>query len=151
MLGSFDDFGGVALLERAVRDAHQPTAHLLSGIAAKFPRFRQLEQVGKTVRFEQLLACGAWTDAALELAMLTGPGWSLQRLCRVDADWVCTLTQHPGTPDWLDDAAEASHPTPALAIVGALLGAKAKEARMPEVATAHLPSPDNAADSDDYC
>jgi hypothetical protein len=43
-------------------------------------RLPVLSRAGKTARLQQLVAAGAWTEAALTLIELELPAWSLKRL-----------------------------------------------------------------------
>jgi hypothetical protein len=57
-----------------------------------------------------------------------------------DGEWICSLSRHRQLPDWLDDATEARHETPALAILAAFVEARrvglgSEQARSPTVPT----------------
>ena len=102
------------------------SAALFIATVAASPRLLTLKAMGKTNRLDRLITCEAWTEAALELLALETPGWSVQRLCRDDGEWLCTLTRLPDLPDWLDESAEGRHPVLALAILGATINVRAR-------------------------
>jgi hypothetical protein len=104
--------------------AARPDAHLFEAVLGDDDRLATLDRVGKTRRLRELLDHRAWTEAALELVALAAPSWSVQRLCRDDGEWLCTLTTHPDLPDWLDDSAEGRNPSLPLAILAALAEAQ---------------------------
>jgi hypothetical protein len=78
---------------------------------------------GEAIR--RMVEAGAWIDAALALAKLELPLWTVRRLQLDGGEWHCALSQHRDLPDWLDSAREAHHVDPALAILSALLEARA--------------------------
>ncbi len=78
----------------------------------------------KVARLRCLIAAEAWTDAALALVELALPQWQLVRLVNDGEEWCCALSRHPQMPDWLDDAVEARHEVPPLAILGAFVAAR---------------------------
>lgn len=122
-------------LARKLAHAARPSASLFVALFAASDRLRMLGQTGKTSRLDRLVVDEAWCDAALELLPLEAPLWSIQRLCRDNGEWLCTLTRFPELPDWLDDSAEGRHSDMALAILGALLElrARAASARQPQL------------------
>ncbi len=70
------------------------TPGVVSTTVASLDRLVSLKQQGTTARLDSLVANGAWTDAAVELLSLGAPEWTLERLCRLDEAWLCTLTRH---------------------------------------------------------
>lgn len=124
------------LTTKLARAGH-PSASLFIEAVAASPRLTVLKAMGKTGRLDRLVACEAWTEAAMELLALDAPGWSVQRLCRDDGEWLCTLTRFPDLPAWLDDCIESRHPVLALAIVDALVGIRTGEASTLHHVTQH--------------
>ena len=118
----------VEKLATTLAEARGVTAALMAEVVAASPRLTTLRAQGKTDRLDHLAAANAWSDAALELLALEAPEWAVQRLCRDDGEWLCTLTRFPELPDWLDDCAEARHPVLAVAILSALLDLRARPA-----------------------
>ncbi len=84
-------------------------------------RFPSQGQAGKTERVEQLIAMGAWTDAALALIELELPQWQVRRLAYDDGEWYCSLSRERELPDWLDQSVEGRHADLALAILSAFV------------------------------
>jgi hypothetical protein len=89
------------------------------------PRSVMLGDSGDAIAIRRFVEAGAWTDAALALARLELPFWSVRRLQFDGGEWHCALSRHRELPDWLDDAREARHPDLANAILSALLEARA--------------------------
>jgi hypothetical protein len=83
---------------------------------------------GAARNVRRLANAGAWTDAALALVKLELPDWSVRRLQRDGNDWHCAISRHGDLPDWLVDSAEAYHPDLAVAILAALIEARAMAA-----------------------
>src|SRR5690242_19785103 len=84
----FDQLEG----ELRLAPALMPTvfANVISGACSRLPNLRR---PGELARLEQLIAAGAWTDAALVLVELELPAWSLRRLIREDEIWFCSLSR----------------------------------------------------------
>jgi hypothetical protein len=74
--------------------------------------------------FNQLVACGAWTDAALLLLQLELPQWKLRRITYEDGEWHCFLSKQPQFPLGFDDGEEATHEVLPLAILIAFVKAR---------------------------
>lgn len=142
MLTAFDAAG------RQIDQADRATPALLSTVVATSDRLLSLRRQGKIGRLESLVANGAWTEAALELLSLGAPGWTLGRLCRIDGEWLCTLTRHPDVPDWLDDSIEHTHGSLPLALLGAVL--EALQQRNAAAAAKPALSVDRILDGSDY-
>jgi len=122
-------------LDEALRQADAPGrdlfAKIVTGACARLPLV-----LGKAEQIDRLIAAGAWTDAALALAALELPAWTVRRLA-YDADgWVCSLSRQPNLPETLDNTAEASHTLMPLAILRAFLQAR----RMVETASRAISS-----------
>ena len=140
-------------LEAQLRSAPTPTSELLSDVIAEacdsFPE-------GKTaakLRINQLIAAGAWTDAALALVELELPQWSLRRIVYEDGEWHCCLSRQPQLPLGLDEVAEASHEILSLAILVAFLEARrhAAASAMAVTTVPHIgPTPDFAMCCDNF-
>jgi hypothetical protein len=74
--------------------------------------------------FDQLVACGAWTDAVLLLLQLELPQWKLRRIIHEDREWHCLLSKQPQFPLGFDDGEEAAHEVLPLAILIAFIKAR---------------------------
>jgi hypothetical protein len=74
-------------------------------------------------RIERLIAEQAWAEVALALIDLELPRWRLRRLAYDGGEWHCALSRRREVPEWLDQAAEASHPDLAGALLAAFLEA----------------------------
>lgn len=92
-------------------------------IADACPRLALLPKT-RTNRMARLVEGSAWIDVALTLIEVELPNWRLRRLIYDDGNWLCSLSQNRAMPIELDDTADACHPIPALAIVGALIEAR---------------------------
>ena len=108
-----------------LRNASEANATLMTEIidtaCRRFPSSGQSE---KTVRIEQLIRSGAWTDAALALIDLELPLWQVRRIAYVDGEWNCALSRERELPDWLDQSIEARHADLSLAILSAFVEAQ---------------------------
>jgi hypothetical protein len=140
-------------LQAQLRSARAPTAGLLSDVIAEAcDSFLECETAAK-LRINRLIAAGAWTDAALALAKLELPQWSLRRIVYEDGEWHCCLSRQPQLPLGLDEVAEVSHEILALAILLAFLEARAQAAATVTGATTvpHIgPAPDCAMCCDNF-
>jgi hypothetical protein len=109
------------LIDR-LHDAFAVTPSLIDEITREAcRRFPSQGQAGKTARVEQLIAMGAWTDAALALIELELPLWRVRRLAYDDGEWYCSLSRERELPDWLDQSIEGRHADLALAILSAFV------------------------------
>lgn len=79
---------------------------------------------GAARRIERLIAEEAWAEIALALIDLELPQWRLRRLAYDGGQWHCALSRQREVPEWLDHAAEASHPELPGALLGALVEAR---------------------------
>lgn len=84
--------------------------------------------------FDQKIKAGAWVDAIMTLIAAEMPAWTLRRIARDDALWICSLSRHPDLPIELDDTAEAFHRDLPLAMLSAFI-----EARL-AVSIRHVPA-----------
>jgi hypothetical protein len=73
---------------------------------------------------DQLIAAGAWTDAALALIELELPKWTLRRLAYDEGEWHCSLTKHCAIPAEFDDSADGTDELLPLALMSAFLEAR---------------------------
>jgi hypothetical protein len=104
--------------------AHRCTPQLFwSVLEGTCPRSVKRGDCAEAIAICRLVQAGAWTDAALALAKLELPFWTVRRLQLDGGEWHCSLSQHRDLPDWLDDAKEAHHANLALAILSALVEA----------------------------
>ena len=108
-------------MARRLENTRVPSATLFEQLLNDNRRLVGLRAQGKAKRLEQMVSCEAWIEAALEMVALEAPAWKMQRVCRDDCDWLCTLTQFRDLPSWLDDSAEGRHPVLELAILCALI------------------------------
>jgi hypothetical protein len=92
-------------------------------------------QPAAKLKVHTLIDNGAWTDAVLALLELELPLWNVRRLVWEDGEWFCSLSKQPWLPLGVDDLAEASHESLPLAILLALVDAKAV-ATVPRAAAA---------------
>ena len=125
-----DDTRDTALINR-LRQAAEVAPELMGTVLAHSRRLPQLNGTGRVVaRLQGLIQAEAWTDAALALAAIEAPRWTLRRLAHDGNAWQCSLSQQPNLPIELDDAAEGAHPALALAIVLAMIEARSRQPRM---------------------
>ena len=123
-------------LEDALRIAPEPTVDLFSKIVAgACTRVPVLGRSGKTSRIAELLACGAWTDAALALVDMELPAWTLRRLVYESGEWFCSLSRQPNLPAAMDDTADGNHELLPLAILLAFVEARRAQS-VPRVVSA---------------
>jgi hypothetical protein len=111
----------------------------LDVVAQTCPRSTVLEFSERAVRMRRLVDAQAWTDAALALADLELPGWTVRRLVHEDGEWWCTLSTQPLLQDWLDETAEARHDALPLAVLMAILEARLAETRARETNMSSIP------------
>ena len=121
-IGEFHELGRLA--ER-LRSAGEVNAALMAEVTGTVcRRYPSIGQGEKTVRVEQLIRTGAWTDAALALIDLELPLWQVRRLAYDDGEWHCALSRERELPDWLDQSIETRHTNLALAILSAFVEAQ---------------------------
>jgi len=115
-------------LNEQLRIAPAITRELLSAVIAHAcVRFAAIPGDAKT-RVNRLIDAGALTEAALALVELELPEWKLRRLLFEDGEWHCALSRQPLLTFGLDELVEASHEVLPLAILMALLEARASGA-----------------------
>ena len=113
-------------LQRDVRRAQSVTSALMADVLATMDeRGSASSRLAPARRIHALVEAGAWTDAALALLDLELPQWTLRRLVYEDGEWRCCLGKQWPLPEWLDDIVESGHPVLPLAILDALIEARA--------------------------
>jgi hypothetical protein len=112
-----------ALLARANRSRAVTLELLTEAVANACMRFHAHGHATKTA-FNQLIACGAWTDAVLLLLQLELPLWKLRRIIYEDGEWHCFLSKQPQFPLEFDEGAEGAHEVLPLAILIAFIKAR---------------------------
>jgi len=90
------------------------------------PRIATLRKAGRANRLDQLLTNAAWTDAALTVISMELPTWTVRRLAYEDGKWVCSLSHQANLPSVLDDTVDFNHSVLPLAILGAVIEARAR-------------------------
>jgi hypothetical protein len=116
------DLGGLSEHLRAASEVDARLMNEVVGTACR--RYPSLGQSEKSMRVEQLIRSGAWTDAALALIDLELPFWQVRRLAYDEGEWYCALSRERELPDWLDQSIEARHADLALAILSAFVEAQ---------------------------
>ena len=112
------------LLADRLRNAPAADPEIFFAAIAGCERLQTLRTSGKVGRLDELVANGAWIEAAFALIALESPGWSIRRLVYEDGEWICSLTQQLNLPLEIDDSADAHHSALPLAILSALVEAK---------------------------
>ena len=127
-MAAFPEHDLLELSDR-LRDADAVTADLMAEVVGQAcRRFPLMGESERTARLQRLIATGAWTDAALALVDLELPLWRVRRLAYDEGEWYCALSRQRELPDWLDQSIEGHHAELALAILTALVDAKASVA-----------------------
>ena len=127
-------------LTEQLRFAPALTPDLMSNVIADACiRLPVLRKAGKTARIDQLIAAGAWSDAALALVEIELPAWKLRRLVYEDSEWFCSLSKQPNLPVALDDTADARHEVLPLAILSAFLEARRTIGPVRETSSSTVP------------
>src|SRR6185369_11773088 len=128
-------------LEAQLRRAHAVTPDLISNVIADAcVRLPVMKRAGKAARIDQLIAAGAWSDAALALIELELPAWKLRRLLYEDSEWLCSLSREPKLPLALDDTADARHEVLPLALLSAFVEARRRTGDVRETSSSTVPS-----------
>jgi len=130
------------------------TADLLAEAMAEAGADIPALKTARAARVHQLIAAGAWTDAALALIELAVPAWHLRRLVCEDGEWHCSLSRELNLPVELDDTADAHHALLPLAILGAFEEARRRARAPSELPFRSVPrvrtSTDQAINCDNY-
>lgn len=109
-------------IDEELGSARAPTPQLFAKVTASAcPRLSTLNKSGAAARLQQLIAAGAWTDAALVLIELEMPAWTVRRLVCEDGEWLCSLSCLPNLPMALDEPVEATHEILPLAVLRAFV------------------------------
>jgi hypothetical protein len=135
----------LGVLNDRLRNAAEASALIFTDvIATACRRFPSMGQSAKTARIEQLIQCGAWTDAALALIDLELPLWRVRRIAYDEGEWHCALSRQRELPDWLDQSIESHHTDLALAILTAFVEARRVNAPLSRTS---VPSVSSCADT----
>jgi len=113
-----------------------PSAVLLYAVLSTTDRTQVASQGVAAAHIAQLIECGAWTEAAMELLNLCCPRWQLSRLIYDNGEWHCCLSPERELPDWLGQTIETRHEYLAMALLKAVL-----ESSQYEVSTDETPTP----------
>jgi hypothetical protein len=115
-------------IAKRIDRADAVTADLMADVIVQCEARRAVpESSPVAMRFRQLVAAQAWTEAALALVETELPCWSLARLAWDGGEWSCTLCRRPRMPAWLDDIVEGRHQTMPLAMLAAFIAARAAD------------------------
>jgi len=147
------DNNPLKFLAHRLRNAASADAGIFASVLDICPRIATLRKAGKAGSIDRLLANGAWTDAALTMIAMEMPGWSVRRLVYEGEEWICSLSRQPNLPLNVDDTVDAGHATLALAILSALLEARARaDACLPHARTVPQVEarPENVLCSDNF-
>ena len=120
------------LLADRLRRAATADPEIFAAIADDCTRIAILRKAGKAARLDQLLANGAWTDAALTMVAMELSAWTVRRLVYEDGEWLCSLSRQPNLPIAFDDPVEASHQVLALAALRAVIEVRRRSSSVPE-------------------
>ena len=128
-------------LTEQLRLAPALTADLVSNVVADACTSPSGAEQGwkGSLRLDQLIEAGAWSDAALALIELELPAWKLRRLVYEDGEWFCSLSKQPNLPVALDDTADACHEVLPLAILSAFVEARRKTSAVRETSSPTVP------------
>ncbi|RTL49518.1 MAG: hypothetical protein EKK40_14260 [Bradyrhizobiaceae bacterium] len=107
--------------------ATAPTAPILGAVLQSAERAKIAGQGRPASHIERLIACGAWTDAALGLLEICIPRWQIARLIYDGGEWNCKLSPRCEWPEWLDQVIETHHTDLAIAILRAVVEAIRQE------------------------
>lgn len=133
--------------------ATAPSAALLYAVLGTADRAKSAGQGRAAAHIAQLIECGAWNEAALELCDLCCPRWKLSRLLYDSGEWHCRLSPHRELPDWLGETIETRHEYLGLAVIKAAVEAARHDAESCErpmpIRLSH-PAPDNLFVCDDF-
>ena len=133
--------------------ASEPSAAMLYLVLNMADRARLAGQGRAAAHIAQLIECGAWTEAALELRDLCCPRWQLSRLLYDSGEWHCRLSRQRELPDWLGETIETRHEYLAVALLRATVEAARYDANSTEQpAASHLlrPQSDNVILCEDF-
>lgn len=143
-------------LDEELRCSPVPTAGLFAKIIGsgcrRIPVFNKSVPARCGSPIDHLIEAKAWTDCALAIVGLELPEWQVRRLVYEGGEWLCSLSRQPNVPIELDDTADSTHETPALAILRAFVDARGRSRtpRPKRSAVAHVPSPAVAMCCDNF-
>jgi hypothetical protein len=121
-----DQIAQIRRLQAELRRAQAVTLALMADVLALVgERCSSPPYLARAKRIDALLQAEAWTDAALALLDLELPQWKLRRIAYDDGEWRCCIGKQWPLPEWLDDTIEVGHPVLSLAILEALIEARA--------------------------
>jgi hypothetical protein len=113
-------------LQGDVQRAQKVTPALMADVLAVVgERYSVSPSLASARQIWALLQAEAWTDAALALLDLELPQWKLRRIAYDDGEWRCCLGKQWPLPEWLDDTVDVGHPVLPLAILDAMIEARA--------------------------
>jgi hypothetical protein len=113
-------------LQGDVQRAQKVTRALMADVLAVVgERYSVSPSLGSARQIRTLLEAEAWTDAALALLDLELPQWKLRRVAYDDGEWRCCLGKQWPLPEWLDDTVDVGHRVLPLAILDAMIEARA--------------------------
>lgn len=121
-------------IETRIEGAAAVTPALMADIVAHCRRVDRSESSRMAWRLNAFVEAKAFTDAALALIEVELPHWSLVRIACEEGEWVCTLSRYARMPAWLGDTVDGRHALLPLAILSAVVAARAADL---EMATAH--------------
>lgn len=130
----------LAAMEDRLHGVDHASADLISAVSAAICR----DAPDVPAQIPQLIAAGAWTDAALALLAYGLPQWQLRRLDYDEGEWHCALSCQRELPEWLDQTIETSHPDLVLALCEALT--EAARQPLPTTAAATPAAPTGQSD-----
>lgn len=113
----------LAWIADQVRSTDRASTDLVSAIVSEIFHDGANGSRRVSLHIQELIAVGAWTDAALALIASELPQWKLRRLAYDDGEWHCVLSPQREFPEWLDDGIEARHENLSLALFKALVEA----------------------------
>jgi hypothetical protein len=134
-----DDEQHLRELQEQICRARAITPGLMAdAIARACPRLHLQHSTARD-RVARLIESGAFADASLALLALELPQWKLRRLIYEEGEWHCSLSKHIGLPAHLDEPAEGSHESLALAILSAFVEARRDTLTVAESAPHSVP------------
>jgi hypothetical protein len=133
------NFTPLGLLADRLRNAASAGPEIFSAVIEACGRVAALRTAGKATRLDQMLANAAWTEAAFTLIALELPAWTVRRLVYEDGEWICSLSRQPNLPPEIDDSVDTHHAALPLAMLAALIEAKAKNAGSMQDAPLRVP------------
>jgi hypothetical protein len=113
-------------LRDALDGASAPAADLLSSALDLMSTHCALpDRADRARRIRALIDAQAWIDAALAIVDLDR-SHAVRQISHDDGEWSCRIGSRWAIPDWLDNSVQFTHRVLPLAILGALLDARAQ-------------------------